>query len=86
MPHNDSSNTPTTRSSICYYSLFLTSLLGFFSGLCLGYLHMTGWIQTADEGLRLYGYAFGISAAFSLFLAIRRSRKLLAQSPLKQTH
>jgi len=63
------------RNSFLFRGLFYTSIVGFITGLVFGYLHMTGWLSTADEGLILYGVTFGIGALLSACFVLYQSRQ-----------
>ncbi len=60
--------------SFLFRSMFYTSILGFFSGLIFGYLHMKGWVSSADKGLILYAVTFGIGALLSTSFVLYQSR------------
>lgn len=63
------------RNSFLFRGLFYTSILGFVTGLAFGYLHMRGWLSTADEGLILYGATLGIGALLSACFVLYQSRQ-----------
>lgn len=42
--------------------VFYTSLVGFISGVSLGYLHLQGWVPDAEQSLLIYALTFAIGA------------------------
>lgn len=67
-------NTPKRERHFLFCSLLYTSLAGFVAGSVFGYLHLTGWIPNADEGLILYGVTFSVGAILSTSFALYQSR------------
>lgn len=74
-PPSPSKGIPNFWNSFLFRSLFYTSLLGFFSGLIFGYLHIKGWIPDADKGLILYAVTFGIGAVLSTSFVLYQSQQ-----------
>jgi hypothetical protein len=74
-PPSPSKDPPNLWGSFLFRSLFYTSFLGFIVGLVFGYLHMKGWIPSADKGLVLYAVTFGIGALLSTAFVFYQSRQ-----------
>jgi len=74
-PKHSFQSTSLKKRSVLFHSLFYTSFAGFILGSLLGYLHIKGWIASAEGGLILYAITLGITAILSSSFVLYQVRQ-----------